>query len=85
MSASKSYGGPVSFFQPMEHLDSSDEDEWYISSNNRPKIYSTFHPKTNNKARHLSQRIIPNGDTNHFLYRYAADRQLKRQEFEEIV
>jgi len=57
--SSKSFAGPISFFQHMEHLDSSDEDE------------CTFHPKVNNKPHLCTQRIIPNNDTNKFLHNHA--------------
>jgi hypothetical protein len=72
LSGSKSSAGPISFFQHMEHLNSSDEDE------------CTFHPKVNNKPHFCTQRIIPNNDTNEFLHRHAKDRSAKKQEHQDI-
>lgn len=72
LSGSKSFAGPVTHFQHMEHLNSSDEDE------------CTFHPKTNNKPHLCAQRVIPNNDTNEFLHNHAKDRSAKKQERQEL-
>lgn len=72
LSGSKSFAGPITHFQHMEHLNSSDEDE------------CTFHPKVNNKPHLCAQRVIPNNDTNEFLHNHAKDRSAKKLENQDI-
>jgi len=62
----------VNIFNPMEHLDSSDEDE------------CTFHPKINSNAGRIAQRQNLNGATNEMLYRDATDRMAKSNEYQQI-